>query len=162
MDLDPTEKSRVWWSGTLKGATKGLLMGIAIGVGSALLLQFAILPALSSVGFSAVSQIFTGFLMPGGSFSPFSLAIFSGVSGLMGGLLGGGNAAVAAHHSQKYQQFQEAKIHELEGREQLVEQAITKTPRIAQSILAGGQRNMDSFAEAELARQQNTTAQILH
>ena len=95
MDLTPQEKSRAWWKGTLMGAAKGLAVGLAVGAASALLLEL-VLPS-----FPVIYNVFKSFLMMSPAagappvFSVVPLAIFSGVSGLIGGLFSGGSNNVS-------------------------------------------------------------------
>ncbi len=159
---DAQTLSKVWWRGTLNGAVKGLLVGAFVGLLASVVLQFAIIPLVTSVGYGFAVQGLSGFLAPGGSFFPLSMMLFSGASTMIGGFLNGGTTALKERNSQSRQQFQEAKIQELEGREQTLEQAITTRPNIAQTILAQGPRHQHSFVAAEEARATTHESPTLH
>ncbi len=165
MKLDPKEASRVWWGGTIKGAVRGLLAGLVIGAASALLLQFALIPVLPAIGEAFASFLtltpglasgWAGGVVPAASFSTIPLAIFSGVTGLIANAFASGKAAVNDYREQKLHQFQESKLRELEGREQMVEQVLTTSSPSVQALLEQGPRNHSSFVDAETQRAQNS------
>ena len=185
MELDPQEKSRAWWGGTIKGAVKGLLVGLAIGAASALFLQFALIPMVSALGLPSIAHAFGSFLtltphiagsftatgtVLGSAFSMVPLAIFSGVTGMVANIFGSGADAVHALEQQKSnerQRLQEAKILELTGREQALEQQLEQPAdrpqsRAVQQILANGPRQATSFAEAEAARINAPSGPTIH
>ena len=153
MKLDPAEKSRVWWHGALKGMLKGAAVGLVIGVGAALVIWGAAV-AFPSLG---LASAFSGFLFNNAAGAALSVnlvpfAAFNIAFGMIGGLCSGGNAAVHAYHQQKHNLRDEAKLVELDGRMQQLEQAIAPS-RTVSEIIARGPK--PSFAEAETARQEN-------
>ena len=170
MELDPQEKSRAWWHGTWKGAAKGLLVGLAVGAATALMLHFVLIPVLPLIGLPSIANAFAGFLtlspglvsgwaggvVPTAFFSTVPLAIFSGVSGMIGNMLSGGAAAVSALEQKKqlqWQQTQDGKIAQLESREPSVQTTLTlPRSRAVKSIIAQGPRQTVSFADTETAR----------
>jgi hypothetical protein len=165
MELDPAVKSHVWWKGTIKGAVKGLLSGLVIGAASAILLQFVLIPM-----FPVIGPAFAGFLTltPAlvashtAAFSAIPLAIFSGLSGMIGAAIGSGRAAVAAYKQDTEHKMNEAAIGELAQREQMLEAAVTQPSRSVQSILASGPRQRDSFSAAEEARSAEAATPTIH
>ncbi len=171
MELTPQEKSRVWWSGTIKGAVKGALMGLAIGVASALLLQFALIPLLPSLGpvFGAfltmtpsAAATWVGGIAPLSAFSTIPLAVFSGLSGLFSGVFSSGEQAVTAYKEQKEHALQDMKLAQIEGRGQAVSYATAPAHNL-QSGLSSTPGTRISAAEAEISRLQNApTSLSLH
>jgi hypothetical protein len=170
MEQEGQSRSAVWWAATLKGAVTGLATGLAIGVASALLLQFALIPLMPSIG-----AVFAGFLtltpaaaaswggvVPLASFSVVPLAIFSGLSGMLGNMIGSGNRAIAAKEQEYASREHERKLHVLEGRTQLLEQEVAPS-RAVQQILARGGHTHAGFAVAEAARAEaRPTSPTLH
>ncbi len=177
MELTPQEKSRVWWSGTIKGAVKGLLVGLAIGAVSALVLQFALIPLLPALGLPSIAEAFAGFLtlspasaatwaggvVPLSAFSMIPLAIFSGVSAMIGNAFASGNQAVAAYQEEKTHLLQAVKINQLEGREQMVEQTVARSFAPSHNLQAGlsdTPRTSISAADAQISRLQNAPSSL--
>jgi hypothetical protein len=163
MELTPQERSQVWWRGTIKGAVKGALIGIAAGVAAALLLEFALIPLFSELG-----PVFNAFLtmtpgVSGAAFSTIPLAIFSGVSGLFGAMFTAGDQAVAAYKEQKEHALQDMKLAQVEGREQMVEQVVSRAmaqPHNLQAGLSNTPGTRISAAEAEISRLQNAPSSL--
>ena len=154
MELDAREKSHIWWKGTLKGAAKGLLVGLAVGAVSALLLQFAIFPALIAIAptfGTGLAGVFSGFMSLHGAFSIAPLSVFSGISGLAGNLFSSGNLAVAQHQQMLDHQHNDNRVAALERRELALERAVTPS-RSVRDILARGGRAQGSFQSAEDSR----------
>ena len=159
MELSPQETSRVWWRGTIKGALKGLLIGAVIGAATALTLSGA------GILFEPLIPVFSGFITMSGGFSMVPLAVSSGVSGMLANVFHSGDAAVNAYHQERHnawQQQQDAKLNQLEGREQALEEHVSKQSTVTNGILARGARNTASFTEAETARQNAPTSPTIH
>ncbi|MBX9727266.1 MAG: hypothetical protein K2X09_08370 [Rickettsiales bacterium] len=171
MDTSPEKLSNVWWKGTLKGGLKGLMVGLLVGAAAALTLQFVLIPL-----FPAIAEAFAGFLtltpsaaagwaggvVPLASFSAIPLAIFSGVSGMLGNLLGSGNDAVNAYKQDVEHRMNEMRISQIESREMALEQIIPSPSRSVQKIIAAGPRNTASFQSAEEQRAQTPTTPTIH
>lgn len=176
MDVSPEKLSSVWWKGTLKGGVKGLLVGLLVGAAAAVTLQFVLIPLLPAIGLPAIAEAFAGFLtltpsaaagwaggvVPLASFSAIPLAIFSGVSGMLGNLLGSGSDAVNAYKQDVEHRMNEARISQIESREIALEQSMPVTSRGLQRIIAAGPRHATSFRDAEEQRAQAPTSPTIH
>ncbi len=158
MQLDPKEKSRVWWKGALKGAASGLVVGVAVGF-----LTAAVLYGLATFVAPAALAGIVGFVSSSTGFYPLTMMAFSAAISSVTGLITGGSQAVAAYHQQKHNARDEAKIIELDGRTRALEQAITPSRQV-DAILARGARTHESFrdAETERAAQQAPSTPTIH
>jgi hypothetical protein len=159
MDVSPETLSNVWWKGTLKGGVKGLLVGLLVGTAAAVTLQFALIPLLPAIGLPAIAEAFAGFLtltpsaaagwaggiVPLASFSAIPLAIFSGVSGMLGNLLGSGNDAVNAYKQDVEHRMNEERISRIESREIALEQSFTGASPAIKSIVNNGPRSRSTY-----------------
>lgn len=143
MQLDPAEKRSVWWGGAFKGALKGIPLGLGVGFAAAAVLSLA-LPVLAP----SLVPIFASFLtVPGYSFMPIPLMIFNTALTMMANAISSGNAAVVTHHQNKHNIMYDARISALEGREQVLEEALS-TSQTVKKILAQGPANAHSFTES--------------
>src|SRR5262249_46992440 len=137
MELDHETKRRVWWQGTIKGAVRGLFFGLIAGAATALILQFALIPL-----FPVIGPAFAGFLtlspgVAGAAFSPVPLAIFSGLSGMLGNALANGKIACNAYKQEVEHRMNEERIDAIEVREQALEQTITPSHAVRQALAKG-------------------------
>ena len=176
MDISPEKLSNVWWKGTLKGGLKGLAVGLLVGAAAALTLQFVLIPLLPAIGLPSIAEAFAGFLtltpsaaagwaggvVPLASFSAIPLAIFSGVSGMLGNLLGSGNDAVNAYKQDVEHRMNEMRISQIESREMALEHIMPLPSRSVQKIIAAGPRSATSFQNAEEQRAQTPTPPNIH
>ena len=152
------------------------MVGLLVGAAAAITLQFVLIPLLPAIGLPSIAEAFAGFLtlnpsavagwaggiVPLASFSAIPLAIFSGVSGMLGNLLGSGNDAVNAYKQDVEHRMNEARISQIESREMALEQTLISPARGIQKIIAAGPRTANSFRDAEEQRVQAPTTPTIH
>lgn len=178
MELTPQERRRVWWGGAIGSALKGIPQGIMLGVlGYALLLGavYALAALFPPVGLglagsfgtflfangalttAAVGGITTVTALPAltwAAINPLPVIALNAVLTVVGNFLTGGKIAVGDYVQKIDHQANVERIRQLEGRQYVMEQIVDKTtsPKIAESVLARGPRNVQSFVAAEEAR----------
>lgn len=135
--------SGTWWKGALKGA----VIGLAVGIGSGLIAAAAIytLPA-TIFGVSMASVV--GFVTSAGSFSPLPLMLFSGVLTAAAGLLTGGDQAITAVQQRHLNVTNVEMIRDLDGRTRALEEFIAPSAGV-KKIIAAGPRTQTSYRDAE-------------
>jgi hypothetical protein len=154
MELTAKEQSSVYWRGATQGALSGIVQGLLLGLGGALLLWglAAAFPALGLV------QVFQGFLFVGetaaAGINPIGFIALNTALTVVGNFLMGGNQAVAQAKQEKQNAYLDAKLGQIEGRERQMEQVIShhlndaahhthaapQPPRHVQQILEEGPR----------------------
>lgn len=158
MEIDGRTKSQVWWGGAIKSALKGIPQGILLGIGGALLL-WGLAVAFPALG---LFTVFEGFLFAGTAtniaLNPIGFIALNTALTIAGNFLLGGDQAVAEYKGKVDHLHNEARISQLEGREQMVEQALGAQSQSVQRILAQGPRAQGSHVAAEEIRVANTAA----
>ncbi len=192
MELSPQERSRVWWRGALKSAVKGIPQGLLLGVlgfallvgaiyGLAALFPVTALGLASSFGpFVFSTEAMTIISPPLGSgiaaalpalgwsmLNPLPVIALNAVLTIAGNFISGGKIAVGDYQQQVDHAANKERIGQLEARERALEEVVGmgRTSRIAQSIIARGQRTRTSFASAEESRAVDTAnnpSKIIH
>lgn len=170
MEIDPAEKSRVWWSGALKSAAKGIPQGILLGLLGAGVIWGALtvlpmIPVVSGIA-APIIQAFTGFIFAPGAtvgflpLAPWPFVMMNTVLTAVGNFLVGGDLAVAKHQQEVDHAHNDARIRAIESREHMVEQAVgehlVQPPQrsmVVDSIIRTGPRPQQSYAAAEDARE---------
>ena len=173
MELTAKEQNSIYWRGAIDGAIKGIPQGILLGVIGFGLLVGSIY-AVQAIGLAGVTTWMMnglgGFLFQQGSYtvaatagtavippafnlaalSPLPFIALNAVLTIVGNFLTGGTQAVAEAKQQKQNDYLDAKLMQVEGREQQIEQVVSRrlvhehtpapTPRHVQHILEEGPR----------------------
>jgi hypothetical protein len=156
MELTAAERSAAWWGGAFKSALWGIPIGLALGLGGALLL-WGIASAFPALG---LFEVFKGFLFTGTAeavgIAPIGFIALNTALTVVGNFLNGGGAAVAAAEQDKAHLVMKQQLIELAGREYQVEEALShpgrSVSRSTQALLDAGPRTQTSFADAEISR----------
>lgn len=181
MDMEFTAKERnaIYWGGAISGAIKGVPLGLITGFVAASLLAFVVLPLAP-----ALAPIFTSFLTTPGiglGFFPLPLMLFNTAITSAASFFTGGHQAVAQAMQDKQNAYLDAKLMQVAGREQYLEQAVSQhmttgmhhthanapltSPRHVQKILEEGPRvrvekQHDSMADAVADRAEDAERTI--
>jgi hypothetical protein len=139
MKLSRQETWGAWWRGAAKGALGGLVMGAVLGLAGAVLLYYAAASVLPVFMLDMIANA--------GVFNPWPLTLFSASSFAITKAITDGGGAVKEYHQSKHNMMYDARISALEGREQILEEALN-TSQTVKKILAHGAVPSKSFAES--------------
>ncbi|MFZ4126072.1 MAG: hypothetical protein ACOYJ2_08420 [Rickettsiales bacterium] len=196
MELTKQERDAIYWRGAIGGAIKGIPQGLMLGALAACVLFGGIYafgffagPAAAQLAYGFGSFLFTTGISAGATtlptiganifavFNPIPVIVLNTVLTAIGNFLSGGDQAVAAAKQQKQNDYLDAKLMQVEGRERQIEQVISQhlahepqpltAPRHVQKILEEGPRikvekPRDSHAEDAVTSRLEAAERTIH